>query len=170
MNLKSITFEFENCEIITIEGKYVCQFLVDNLHTYFARIACNAIDKVDVAETFAIEIAALANGPHNPFGYIEPESTKFKRFLAFDDITSIKFTLCDDDGKNEKTYRYWTEWVGDSDMVNDGQYTYLSNLGNLYIVISKDKKFEDFFDKEEINDTAAVTFNFDMCDVPYREE
>lgn len=170
MNLKSITFGFENCEIITIEGKYVCQFLVDNFHTYFSRVACNAIEKVDIAETFAIEIAALADGPYNPFGRVEWGSTKFKRFLAYNDITSIQFTLYDDDGENEQTYYYWTKWVGDNEEINDGQYTYLSNLGNLYIVISKDKKFEDFFDKETINDEDAVNLHFDMCDVPRRRE
>lgn len=167
MNLKSITFGFENCEVLTIDGKYVCQFLVDNITKYFARIACNSIDKVEVVNTFIIEIAAGANDPYHPFGLEEScgPNFKFERLLQYNDITSIDFTLQDE--RTEETYTYWLYWGGDSEYSNAAQYTYLSDLGNLYIVVSKDKKFEDYFDKEIINDKNSIDFDFDMCDVPH---
>ncbi|MCM1324381.1 MAG: hypothetical protein NC218_09480 [Acetobacter sp.] len=172
MNLKSITFGFENCESITIDGKYVCQFLVDDIHAYFARIACNAITKVDIADTFVIEIAAMADKPYKAFGQLDPTTSKFKRFLAYNDITSIDFTLYNDygDEPNEETYSYWLGWKGDCEEINEAQTTYLSDLGNLYIVVSKDKTFDDYFNKEEINDKDETSFHFDMCDIPYKKE
>lgn len=61
MKLKYIEFVFENCDSIKIEGKYIGDFLVDNLETSIKRIACNSIDKIDVANTIAIEIHKDAN-------------------------------------------------------------------------------------------------------------
>ena len=43
MKLKNITLVFENCDSITIDGKYVGEFIVDDIHTSIERIACNAI-------------------------------------------------------------------------------------------------------------------------------
>lgn len=167
MNLKSITFGFENCEVLTIDGKCVGEFLVDNITKYFARIACNSIDKVEVANTFAIEISTSANESYCPFGMKElcGPTTKFGRLLQYNDITSIDFTL--QDGETETTYSYWLYWREGNECLNVAQYTHLSTLGNLYIVVSKDKKFEDFFDEKRINDKHSVKFNFDMCNIPH---
>lgn len=165
MKLSKITFGFENCETLTIDGKYVGSFLVEDLTTAFRRIACNSFDKVEIAHTFVIEIAAGADGEHKPFGIKDLETTKFKRLLMYNDITSIDFTL----GEGYETIEasYWLCWVGQQEEVNEGQHTYLSELGNLYIVVSDTKKFEDFFDKETINDKEAVEFDFKMYDIPY---
>ena len=54
MKLKNITFIFENCDSITIDGKYIGYFLVDDMHTSIERIACNVIERMDTADTFAI--------------------------------------------------------------------------------------------------------------------
>ena len=44
MKLKNIVFNFENCDSITIKGKYIGDFLVDDIKTNFKRIASNAIE------------------------------------------------------------------------------------------------------------------------------
>lgn len=47
MKLKNITLVFENCDSITIDGKYVGEFIVDDIHISIERIACNAIERID---------------------------------------------------------------------------------------------------------------------------
>ena len=61
MKLTYIEFVFENCDSIKIEGKYIGDFLVDDLKTSMQRIACNSIEKIDTANTVAIEIHKDAN-------------------------------------------------------------------------------------------------------------
>ena len=68
MKLTYIEFVFENCDSIKIEGKYIGDFLVDNLTTSIKRIACNSIEKMDVANTVAIEIHKDANKERYSFG------------------------------------------------------------------------------------------------------
>ena len=61
MKVKNVTLCFENCDWVTIDGKYIGDLIVDDLHTCFRRIACNAIDKIETAKTIAIEIHKDAN-------------------------------------------------------------------------------------------------------------
>ena len=67
MKIKEITFTFENCDQITIEGKYIGEFLVADIHTSIERIACNAIEKIDRADVISIEIHSDANKERYPF-------------------------------------------------------------------------------------------------------
>lgn len=162
--LKEITFVFENCDYITIDGKYVGHFLVDDIKTSFERIACNSISKMDVAETFVIEIHKDANKERYPFGQLDGmvwanyKHSIFDRFMEYD-ITSIEFVL------NEKEYSFYVTWNGDDDQMNDSQSNYISKDGNLYVVISKDKKVEDFFDLDEFDDSDYMDVHFDLNDV-----
>lgn len=173
MKLKYIKFVFENCDSIKIEGKYIGDFLVDNLETSIKRIACNSIDKIYVANTVAIEIYKDANKERYQFDQDHVENFKqmtFDRFKAYGDITSIQFTLEEDyieEGQVpcKEYYDFYVDWTGDSDYENDAQKIYLSKEGNLYIVIADGKKIEDFFDLEEIEDENYIAFHFSMCDV-----
>lgn len=40
----------------------------------------------------------------------------------------------------------------------------------MYIVIDKNSKIEDYFDKEEIDDEETMKFHFGMCDVGDKED
>lgn len=164
MKLKNITFTFENCDMITIDGKYIGDFLVDEINTSFQRVACNAIIKLNIAKVFMIEIHKDANKKRCAFGCEEWEQMTFDRFLEYNDITIIEFTLDDGDG-NCTDYNYYVNWVGDDNMENDAQHSSVSNNGNLYIVISEDKNIEDYFDAEMINDSDYMDFKFVMYDV-----
>lgn len=174
MRLKYIEFTFENCDSIKIAGKYVGYFLVDNLKTYFKRLASNWIDRVDVAEILVIEIHKDANKERYKFDQDQIKDFKqmtFDRFTSYNDITGIKFEL-EDDGDVENgvlpscnCYDYSINWTGDSEYANDSQKSYISKDGNLYIVIDENGKIEDYFDLETINDSECMDFHFDMCSV-----
>lgn len=173
MKLKSITFNLENCDYITIDGKYIGYFLVEDIRTSIGRVATNAIMKMNTAYTFVIEIHKDANKERYAFGQIDCESLKdmpFDRLKAYDDITSIEFEL-EEQYVNEgemphvEHYDYYVNWTGDNDYINESQTSYISNDGNLYIVVAEGKTIEDFFDLEEINDSEFMDFYFDMNNV-----
>ena len=170
MKLKNITFTFENCDMITIDGKYIGNFLVDEIKTSIQRVACNAIMKMDIAKVIAIEIHKDANKKRCALGCDNWKQMTFDRFLEYDDITSIEFELVEqyvDDGQEPITehYDYFVDWVGDSDMENEAQHSYVSKDNNLYIVISDGKNVEDYFDFEMIDDSEYMDFQFEMYDV-----
>ena len=169
MKIENISFTFENCEYITVDGKYVGQFLAEDIKTYFQRIACNAINKMETIHTLVIELHKDANKPYSPFGDKE-QGTVFDRINTYNDITSICFDLVepypeDKDCPTCEHYDYYIHWTGDSDYSNASQKVYISDLGNLYLVISENKGVDDFFDKDYINNEEAMEFSFDMCDI-----
>ena len=170
MKLKEITFHFENCDHITIDGKYIGDFLVDKIETNISRIACNAVIKMDIANVFAIEIHKDADKHHNELGCTSFETSVFRRLNQYKDITQISFTLIKyyvDEDQTPKTenYDYFVRWCGDDDYENDAQINYISNLGHLYIVIKENGEIDDYFNKEEINDKESMNFKFDMYNV-----
>lgn len=179
MKLKSITFILENCDYITIDGKYIGDFLVEDIHTSIRRIACNSIEKVVSANTIAIEIHKDANKIRKQFAGISdlPDSfaqMTFDTLKCYNDITQIEFELVDEDelDVSGEVYNYYTDWTGNSDYVNEAQKSYISKDGNLYIVIADGKQIEDFFDKEDIDNRNYMDFHFSMYDVGdanYRE-
>lgn len=171
MRLKSITFILENCDYVTIDGKYIGDFIVEDIDTSVRRIACNAICKMVSASIIAIEIHKDANKKRNQFGcFVAPEGFSqmtFDTLSMYNDITEIKFELEDEYHPDEpvESYEYYTDWTGDSDYTNEAQKTYISKDGNLYIVIADGKQIEDFFDKEDIDDKDYMDFHFSMYDV-----
>lgn len=173
MKLKKITFVFENCDCITIDGKYVGRFLVDDLHTEFRRVACNSIEKIETVNTFAIEIHKDANKERYQFDQEQIEDfkqTTFDRLKAFNDIVSIDFELEENYVEEGQVpcieyYAYYVNWVGESEYSNEAQTYYISSDGNFYMVVADGKTIEDFFDMEEINDSESMDFYFFMCDI-----
>lgn len=105
------------------------------------------------------------------FGHSQWTKSKFER-LKENDITHIEFTLYDqyDEKVPVKKYYYSVIWTGDDDFINAAQESYVSELGNLYIVISDSDSFDGFFDKEFINDKPSMDYAFDMYEVHYKKE
>lgn len=173
MKLKYITFYFENCDSITIDGKYVGDFLVKDTSTEILRVACNSIERVDCVDTFCIEIHNDANKERYQFSqtsYADFKQTTFDRFNKYHDITSIEFELYDDDNtQNENPckehYYYYVTWTGNSDDINEAQSNYVSKDGHLYIMISKNKTIDDFYDKKELDDSSAMDIHFELYEV-----
>lgn len=169
MKLKEITLHFENCDCITIDGKYIGNFYVGDIKTVIQRIACNSIRPMNVAHTFAIEIHKDANKEHFPLGIKEEKQSVFDRLTVWDDITFIEFTLIEqckeDKDADEKHYSYYVHWSGDCDEVNLAQKHYISEQDNLYIVISEKETIEDYFEKSKIDDKDSMEFTCAMYEI-----
>ena len=162
MKLKYVTFILENCDAITIDGKYIGEFLIEDIQTSISRVASNCIMKMDIANTVAIEIHKDANKERYPFEQIieDWKETVFDRIDEHSDITCVEFELVND--SKVEHYEYYVDWIGDSDYVNEAQSVYISDCGNLYLVINKDKKIKDFFDYEMIDDDEYMNFKWKM--------
>lgn len=178
MRLENITFILENCDLITIDGKYVGDFIVDDIQTSISRVACNAIMRMDVANLFMIEIHKDANVEHNELGCLDFNIMKFDRLLG-NDITAIEFDLVDTyapEGKEPKRehYDYYVHWSDESEYVNGDSHSFISKLGHLYIFIGSKEKYERLgFREDEVNDEQAINFKFEMYavgDKNYAEE
>lgn len=161
MKIKELTLIFENCEFITIDGKYVGGFELDGIKTRIARIACNSVDKFDVANSIAVEIHKDADKPYMSFG--EEHSSVFERIHEYSDITSIEFTLTNEyegEGVDEQTYQYYVNWTGESEYENTAQSTFVSDSGNLYLIIADGKDVFDFFNEETIQEKNYTKWAF----------
>lgn len=125
--------------------------------------------KMDTAKEFAIEIHKNANKEHLELSCESFKTTVFD-VLERGDITSIEFELEEqyvEDGKipRKEYYDYYVDWCGESDYINEAQKSYISKPGHLYLVIDKNSKIDDYFDKEEIDNDETMEFQFDMYDV-----
>lgn len=158
MKLGTVEFVFENCEVMSIPGKYFSDFYIDNINTHFKRIAANAIEKIDEAGTIVLSIHKDADEEYHSFGLSAYKTTKFDRILAYNDITLIRFFL---DGKE---YSYRIKWDDDMMSENLNQTSRKSCFGHLYLVISGNvwTDMKKHFPEEMIND---ADYEFDLIDL-----
>lgn len=147
MKLKNLVLVFENCEYIEFEGSSIFDFIVEDIETSIRRIAINSIDVLHIPHVVAIEIQKNGDGCYRVFNSDEL-GRKFGRIKEYNDITSIEFDLVDRSGRITH-FKYKPVWDGEYD--NKYQTVYESSSGNLYIVISDIKQFEDIFQREIIN-------------------
>ena len=170
-DIKSIELVFENCESVTFERNVIGTVNIEDIKRVFRRIACNSISSYTTAETVAIEIFADGNAEYDPFK-VDDKERVFDRIARWIDITYIVIGY--ENGDAEELYVDYDSGEKD-DMLgapNVNQKTYLSDLGNLYIIISaKDVNFEDQFgSKEELNDSERNEFIKEMYDIGIKEE
>lgn len=154
-SVKSIGFGFENCEYFNIDAKYFGTLELTDFRIDIQRVACNAILKMNCVDTVIMEIFSEGDNKYSSYG---EDMTKFKRLNMYNDITSI--TVAYDNNSEEEYYvNYKDEVEGQLGSPNVYQTTYMSKLGNIYIVISKDKGVFDCFNEEEINDKESIEFS-----------
>ena len=144
MKLKYITFIFENCDSITIDGKYVGDFLVDDIKTSVKKEDVNSVGKQETAYTFAIEIFKEANQDYYQLENANMSDCKQKVFDRFTcgDIASIEFELeasCAESKKQAKTEHYFYQ------LRQQSQQSFMDGRGTLYIVISETESLEMLF-------------------------
>lgn len=163
MKLNSITFTLENCETITIDGKYIGHFIVDKIERGVYRLASNFFNKTQTANRIIIEIHKNANKEEDIFGSEKCGKQFVFNRLRQGDITHIDFVL--EDENDSVSFSFATDWQGDNERVNDAQKTYESDCGHLYLVIENGKGIEDYFDKEDINDASYMDYRFDLMNV-----
>ena len=149
-----------------IDGKYIGYIIADDIKTCIKRNGCNAVNKLDFANTVAIEIHKDANKERYAFGIedIDFKEHVFDRLRKYEDIVDVQIELYDDYEENGEVsvYRYLVDWTSESDFENPAQKTYLSKCGNLYIVISGEKDITDFFDIDDIDDDEYMKSYFKM--------
>ena len=167
--LLELKFQLENCDWITIPGKYIGSFCVTDIKKYISRLDINYIGEYDVAESIFIEIHRDANTFHKQFGEIQNYGhTKFKRLMEWNDITGIEFSIetsCENGLVTKNDYSYTVDWCEMDDFNNQYQKTYLSPLGHLYVVISATKDIFDVFDNDEINNQEWMDKRFNIMSV-----
>ena len=151
--INSIEFVFENCEFIEFDEKYIGRFSLDHITRSVRRIASNAIKDLTTANDVAIEIFSEGNEEYSCYG--STPAMKFERILRHNDITSIVVHYSD--GFYEEFFVNYDEGEHDGKLgaPNIFQSTTLSNLGNLYIVISSDFSVTEMFD-QSINDEVLM--------------
>lgn len=164
-NIKEISLILENCEVITIPGKYIGDIYLRDIRTSVERVACNAIVKMNTCHEFGIEIHGDANHePYLIFGHKPTErdmQTIFDRLLAYKDITQVEITFCADEeygAEKEETLHYHLHWADGCEYTNMLQSAKLSRRGDLYIVVSDSgKSVTDVFEE------AVIPMNEEEC-------
>ncbi|KAF6630583.1 hypothetical protein H6F38_14235 [Paenibacillus sp. EKM208P] len=138
--LKEVTFGLENCEALSIKGEYIGNFGVENIKSSI-RKHYNNISHFNVCDTFSMAINRGANKGYYAFDTKDEhyKQNTFKR-LTQGDIVSVDI-IYDDDTKDE----FYVHWEGENDYLNEAQKTYISELGDLFIVVSKDETVESEF-------------------------
>lgn len=177
-DVKYVDIILENCESIRLGRHCIGRFWITGIKSDISRIASNCISKCTYADEIAMEILKIAKDEeYYPFGQKDFNDTnKIDRLYKHNDITGISITYID---KTEETiYVDYDEGEHEGMLgaPNVNQKTYLSNVGNLYVVISREKGIEDYFDMENINDNenikptegAMVEFNINSLPDMYK--
>ena len=130
MKLKYLTFEFDNFDVHTIEGKYadIRAMEISRDYSYADELICS----------FAVEIDSRANTVH----INENNNMQYLPFnwLDYGHISHVVYELEGDD----RIYCYPVLW-SDSPSVNKFQKSCISRQGNMCIVIDENKGIEDYF-------------------------
>ena len=165
-NIKYITIEFENCECITFPITVFGECHLSTISTSIDRVAMNAIRKSVFAREIALEIFfPEAENQYVASEFFGEKYTILQRLTSYRDITHITLTY-QDDSKETFAVDYEDEVEGQLGSDNKNQKNYISECGNLYIVIDANKGLKDFFNTDFINDKEIIKFRKDM----YRQE
>lgn len=141
--VKSIKIVFEDCDSVCFDKCDLGIFNMEDIKCEIHGIGCGGIAKNYYANTVVIEF--LNDDVHIPFGALEyGKTTKFARIAESADIMGIELLFLDD---SRDTYLV----EHDGETKNTNQKTYISKLGHLYLVISKEKSIEDFINIDRID-------------------
>lgn len=145
--IEKIELVLENCEVITIDGKYIGAFYINNIKTNISRVACNSVQKYSTSDDILIEILKDGDIEHLPFGIEDYKTTVFNRLTKVNDITHVEVYWKDDNKHDD----IWVTYNEERSFENIYQQSYLSKADNLYISISKDNDIFDIIDKERVD-------------------
>lgn len=160
--IKFITIEFENCECITLPITVFGECHLGNISTSIDRVAMNAICKTVFAREIALEIFfPEAESEYIASEFFGEKYTILQRLTSYRDITHITLTY-QDDSKETFTADYEDEVEGQLGSDNKNQKNYISECGNLYIIIDANKGIKDFFNMGLINDKESMELEKDL--------
>jgi hypothetical protein len=172
MLIRKLEFGLENCEVITIDGKYIGDFYAGDIKKEIARMACNHIGMEEICHSFYVEVHKEANKTYSPFGIEKDRTLAFDRLIKWNDITDITIHLYDqynketrDDESKDTVYHYLIHWVGDDDYENPAQKSKIAKTGWFYLVVDKTKTLEDVFPDEMVDDEEYADLHASMMDI-----
>lgn len=170
MRIKNITFFLENCDWITIDGKYIGDIELKDINKQIQRVATNSIIPVGVCNHFFIEIHKNANRINYAFqqeNHKEFEYNVFQRLHDEKDITSIRLILIDEN-EIEHIFNYYVPY----ELINYKnlyQTSYISDLGHLYIFIDLEKPISSKLDYNKINNSDYMNMYFkNLLNINYK--
>lgn len=160
--IEKVEIVLENCEVITVEGKYIGDFICEDIKHSINRIACNSINESYVCKNFSMSIhrsCALNDNEEWTMGTLDRKRNPLERINNYRDITSIYIHFTDE--KKEPKHIY-VKWNDDCEWSNYYQKTHINQFGDLFIVVSEDLKFSDVFDMREIEDKNSINWIWKM--------
>ena len=134
--IKSISLILENTDSISFNKNVIGYFLMDKIEQGIFRIASNCISKEIISKEIFIEIFKEGNEQYNEMNISNNKKYKFDRLLSCSDITSIEVHY----ENNDKVEEYYVYGEYDSYENNNCQKTFISEVGNLYILIDSQKR------------------------------
>lgn len=146
--VQSITFVFENCESLELPIKYFGIVSIDDIQSCIRRIAVNSTKKIQIANDIFLEIFGEAN---KEFDW-EINYYRFERIMKYRDIVYLDIKY--EDGDVESIYVDYDSTCSER---NKNQDTWVSQLGNLYISISKRKIVNDHIYEKDANNESLVS-------------
>lgn len=154
MVLDNLEFILENCDLVPVDVKHIGFFKISDIETLIIGGDACSMSNVDHANCVVIEISKNADIPYHPFGESTFAEESTFRNLRRGDITHIEFDLYKEEGAgaySAKHFNFSVDWNKDNDQYNSYQKTFVSEAGNLYIVIHKKKNVFNFFDVKSID-------------------
>lgn len=153
--VESIEIEFSNCEHAVIPIEYILAFHIGKIRTEITKAAINTVLREDIAEEVFLEIfSEIDDIGYHPFGDKSVKKSILRRIEMCGDITGINVNYINGDEEN-----YLVPYITDNsegEGPNRLQKVYLSDLGNLYLLIGKDMNLEDYVEMERINDPVQM--------------
>ena len=139
MNISKIELVLENCEVISVDAKYIGKIVARNIFPSIENDGYDDIKRRFCCYTFGIELHKDL-GEYGVIQSYESLPNVFDRLTYFDDIAQV--VVYYKDGIEET---YFTDFEGEEE--NKNQESYISAAGHLYIKISGMYSLGDIFDE-----------------------
>lgn len=173
MNIKKLELCFENCDSIIIDGQNIGNIQILDIEEKIFRSACNYISHIKTCKYFYVEFNHSANVIDYELGIPDKDNQYkiFDRIIKYKDIVSIIVTLIDKKTNNESQIDLYVDYqekeefkniIGSS---NINQSVYISKLGDLYLLITKDKDIFNVIDKDKVDNKTYMNLYWNLFNI-----
>jgi len=163
LKIYKVEIVFENCNTLTVPGKYIFTIRCKNISTSLENISYYNLGEVQEykhIEDFTVGILSDAENDKETKLHFDEFDGKLNR-LNGEDITGVNVITWD--GTNWNTIKYndcYVPWIGDDECINQGNVVYKNELGDYLINVSKESS--------ENKEHVFKYFDKDLCF--YRKE
>lgn len=139
MDITKIELVLENCEVVSVDAKYIGKIIARNIFPAIENDGYDDIKRSFYCYSFGIEL----HKDLDKYGVVQsytPEGLPgvFRRLRNYNDITQVIVHYNDDINET-----YFVDYGGDEE--NKNQKSYISTAGHLYIKISDMYSLGDMF-------------------------